>query len=163
MTEARFSYTRKVLGELYTVRGDTFEEFFANGETAFGLDVWAEVIQAARGQVEAPMNVEQVQQVLQPQAPAAYAEPIPQVVPQPMVQVEQPGATWQPQPQPVAVAAPAPSNGGQYTIKDPGAPASDAQKNLINKMSKGTYPSASLTKGQAKDVIDQLMAQQKRG
>lgn len=158
MTEAKFSYTRKVQGELYTVRGDTFEEFFQNGETAFGLDVWAEVIQAARGQFEATLGAEQVQEVLQAaQAPAVYA-PVAQVVPQsPQVLQPAPGATWSPQPQPQAEPV------KDYTIKDPGAPASDAQKNLINKMSKGSYPSAGLTKGQAKEVIDQLMAQQKRG
>jgi hypothetical protein len=38
MTEARFSYTRKVEGELLTVRGDTGQEFLENFMWLFGDD-----------------------------------------------------------------------------------------------------------------------------
>jgi hypothetical protein len=38
MTEARFSYTRKVEGELLTVRGDTGQEFLENFMWLYGDD-----------------------------------------------------------------------------------------------------------------------------
>lgn len=147
--EANFSYTRKVDGELFTVRGDTYSELEAHAHEAFGADVWNTVLASARGG-------------------AAYVNPRPFPVTQATQDQTQKllgavevarelNATMGPS-EPAAAEKPK-----DFTIKNPGDPASDAQKGLINKLSKGTYPSKDLTKGQAKDVIDQLMNAQKKG
>lgn len=84
MTEARFSFTTKVNGDLFTVRGDNFVEFKTNlSDAVLGLDpILADIgILQAAGHAVPVVNV--AAPVSNTWEPAAEQRPAPSWAPQP--------------------------------------------------------------------------------